>query len=660
MKIKINSKKRLVIVMVLACSLFLCLIFRIGYLQLIKGEWLSTKAAEQQTREIPIEAKRGTIYDTNMKELAVSVTKYTVWCKPVEVKDAKKTSEQLSKILDEDYDDIYKKVNKKKMALVKVKRWIDDKTANKVTKAGLSGIWVAEDNQRYYPYGNFASYVLGHTSSDSSGVAGIELKYDGVLKGTAGKLVVSTDAAGKEIPQGSEQYYEPTTGNGLVLTIDEVIQHYCEKAAQKAYEENNATKVTIIAMDPKTGDIKAMVKKPDYNPNTPTKAIYPYYEKILEECKDDDKKTMAAYSNMWRNTAISDTYEPGSTFKLITSSAGLEEGVVKQNDKFTCNGSVTVEGSKIKCWRSYRPHGAETFKQGVQNSCNPVFVEVGRRLGVSKMYNYIDAFGLNKKTNIDLPGEAGSILYKEKDVGPVELATISFGQSISVTPIQLITSVCSIVNDGNRMQPRLVKAYTDNKGNITKGLDPVKVKQVISKETSAQMREIMESVVTDGGGKIAYLPGYRLGGKTGTAQKVINGTYAQGHYVCSFVGMAPADDPQIVVLAIVDEPTGVMAFGSTTAGPIIKEVMSNTLKYLDVEHKYTEEEKAENVKTKVKVPDVRGLTIEEATKVLEEAKLEANIDNDVDIKKGTVIKDMFPKPGVSVNEGSLISIYFDN
>ena len=659
MKIKINSKKRLVIVMVLACSLFLCLIFRIGYLQLIKGEWLSTKAAEQQTREIPIEAKRGTIYDTNMKELAVSVTKYTVWCKPVEVKDAKKTSEQLSKILDEDYDDIYKKVNKKKMALVKVKRWIDDKTANKVTKAGLSGIWVAEDNQRYYPYGNFASYVLGHTSSDSSGVAGIELKYDGVLKGTAGKLVVSTDAAGKEIPQGSEQYYEPTTGNGLVLTIDEVIQHYCEKAAQKAYEENNATKVTIIAMDPKTGDIKAMVKKPDYNPNTPTKAIYPYYEKILEECKDDDKKTMAAYSNMWRNTAISDTYEPGSTFKLITSSAGLEEGVVKQNDKFTCNGSVTVEGRKIKCWRSYRPHGAETFKQGVQNSCNPVFVEVGRRLGVSKMYNYIDAFGLNKKTNIDLPGEAGSILYKEKDVGPVELATISFGQSISVTPIQLITSVCSIVNDGNRMQPRLVKAYTDNKGNITKGLDPVKVKQVISKETSAQMREIMESVVTDGGGKIAYLPGYRLGGKTGTAQKVINGTYAQGHYVCSFVGMAPADDPQIVVLAIVDEPTGVMAFGSTTAGPIIKEVMSNTLKYLDVEPKYTEEEKAENVKTKVKVPDVRGLTIEEATKVLEEAKLEANIDNDVDIKKGTVIKDMFPKPGVSVNEGSLISIYFD-
>ena len=659
MKIKINSRKRLVVVMVLACSLFLGLIFRIGYLQLIKGEWLSTKASEQQTREIPIEAKRGTIYDTNMKELAVSVTKYTVWCKPVEIKDAKETSEKLAKLLDEEYDDIYKKVNKKNMALVKIKRWIDDDTADKITKAGLSGIWVVEDNQRYYPYGNFASYVLGHTSADSTGVAGIELKYDSVLKGTAGKLIVSTDAAGKEIPQGSEQYYEPTTGNGLVLTIDEVIQHYCEKAAQKAYEENNASKVTIIAMDPKTGDIKALVKKPDYDPNTPTKAIYPVYEELLEECKNDNEK-INAYSAMWRNTAISDTYEPGSTFKLITSSAGLEEGVVKQDDKFTCSGSVMVEGQKIKCWRSYRPHGSETFKQGVQNSCNPVFVEVGRRLGVSKMYDYIEAFGLNKKTGIDLPGEASSIMYKAKDVGPVELATISFGQSISVTPIQLITAVCSIVNDGNRMEPRLVKAYTDNKGNITKEIEPVKVNQVISKETSEQMREIMESVVTEGGGKIAYLPGYRLGGKTGTAQKVINGSYAQGHYVCSFVGMAPADDPQIVVLAIVDEPTGVMQFGSTTAGPIIKEVMSNTLKYLGVEPEYTEEEKSENVKNKVTVPDVRGLTIEDATKVLEEAKLEVNIDNDADIKEGTVIKDMFPKPGASVNEGSLISIYFDN
>ncbi|MBC6696160.1 stage V sporulation protein D [Terrisporobacter mayombei] len=659
MKIRIKSKKRLVVVMVLACSLFLCLIGRIGYLQLVKGEWLSTKASEQQTREIPIEAKRGTIYDTNMKELAVSITKYTVWCKPVEVKDAEKTSKELAKIIDEEYEDVYKKVNKKNVALVKVKRWIDDETADKITKAGLSGIWVAEDNQRYYPYGNFASYVLGHTSSDSTGVAGIELKYDSVLKGTSGKLIVSTDAAGKEIPQGSEQYYEPTTGNGLVLTIDEVIQHYCEKAAQRAYEKNNAAKVTIIAMEPSTGNILAMVNKPDYDPNKPTEAIYPYYEELLNDCKNNDEK-MKAYFSMWRNPAVSDTYEPGSTFKLITSAAGLEEGVVKQDDKFVCKGSVTVGGQKLKCWRSYNPHGTETFKQGVQNSCNPVFIEVGNRLGVSKLYDYIEGFGLTKKTGIDLPGEALGVMYKEKDVGPVELATISFGQSNSLTPIQLITAVSAIVNDGNLMQPRLVKAYTDNKGNITEEVEPVKVRQVISKETSAQMREIMESVVTEGGGKIAYLPGYRLGGKTGTAQKVINGSYAQGKYVCSFVGVAPADDPKIAVLAIVDEPTGVAAFGSQTGGPIIKEVMNNCLKYLGVEPRYTEEEKKENVKNKVEVPDVRGLTIEEATKVLQEAKLEANVDNDIEIKEGTVITDMFPKPGISVNEESLISLYFDN
>lgn len=659
MKIRIKSKKRLVVVMVLACSLFLCLIGRIGYLQLVKGEWLSTKASEQQTREIPIEAKRGTIYDTNMKELAVSITKYTVWCKPVEVKDAEKTSKELAKIIDEEYEDVYKKVNKKNVALVKVKRWIDDETADKITKAGLSGIWVAEDNQRYYPYGNFASYVLGHTSSDSTGVAGIELKYDSVLKGTSGKLIVSTDAAGKEIPQGSEQYYEPTTGNGLVLTIDEVIQHYCEKAAQRAYEKNNAAKVTIIAMEPSTGNILAMVNKPDYDPNKPTEAIYPYYEELLNDCKNNDEK-MKAYFSMWRNPAVSDTYEPGSTFKLITSAAGLEEGVVKQDDKFVCKGSVTVGGQKLKCWKSYNPHGTETFKQGVQNSCNPVFIEVGNRLGVSKLYDYIEGFGLTKKTGIDLPGEALGVMYKEKDVGPVELATISFGQSNSLTPIQLITAVSAIVNDGNLMQPRLVKAYTDNKGNITEEVEPVKVRQVISKETSAQMREIMESVVTEGGGKIAYLPGYRLGGKTGTAQKVINGSYAQGKYVCSFVGVAPADDPKIAVLAIVDEPTGVAAFGSQTGGPIIKEVMNNCLKYLGVEPRYTEEEKKENVKNKVEVPDVRGLTIEEATKVLQEAKLEANVDNDIEIKEGTVITDMFPKPGISVNEESLISLYFDN
>lgn len=646
------------LVLILACSLFFCLIIRTGYLQLIKGEWLSTKASEQQTREIPIEPKRGTIYDANMKELAVSVTKYTVWCKPVEVKDKKDVAEKLASILGKEEEEVSKLVNKKNTALVRIQRWIDDETATKIRDLSLSGIWVAEDNQRYYPYGNFAAYVLGHTAADSTGIAGIEMQYNSKLQGKAGKLIVSTDASGREIPQGSETYYEPVQGNGLVLTIDEVIQHYAEKAIEKAYEVTGAKRVNVIAMDPKTGDILAMASKPDYDPNDSRTAIYPYYQELLEEYSDKEK--INGYYAMWRNPLINDTYEPGSTFKLITSSASVEEGVVSDKDKFVCTGSVTVGGRKIKCWRHYRPHGEQTFAQGVQNSCNPVFVELSNRLGVSKFYDYIEAFGFKSKTGIDLPGEAKGIIYNEKNVGPVELATMSFGQSISVTPIQLITAISAIANDGELMQPRLVKGYTDNKGNVIEEIAPKSVRKVVSEETSKKMLEIAQSVVSDGGGKIAYLPGYRLGGKTGTAQKVVDGVYAQGKYICSFVGIAPTDDPQIVVLATVDEPTEGSLFGSKTAGPIIKEIMSEALPYLGVEPKYTEEEKAENEKVKVVVPDVRNLAIEDAAKVLEESKLKVNLDPDVDVPEGSKVTDMFPKPGVKVSEGSSISIYFDN
>lgn len=654
--IKRISKKRLVLVLILACALFLGLTIRTGYIQLVKGDWLSTKATDQQTREIPIEPKRGTIYDKNMKELAVSVTKYTVWCKPVEIKAKEDAAKKVSEILDKEYEDVYKLVSKKNMALVKIERWIDDDKATKIREAKIAGIWVAEDNQRYYPYGNFAPYVLGHTSGDSQGIAGVEMKYDKHLKGKSGKLIVSTDASGREIPRGMEKYYEPTQGDGLVLTIDEVIQHYTEKAVQKAYELNNAKRVTVVAMDPKTGDILSLASKPDYDPNDPRTPIYPYYQEELDKYEEKDK--LKGYYQMWRNPAVSDTYEPGSTFKLITSSAGLEENVIKDGEKFTCTGSVTIGGRKIKCWRHYRPHGEQTFEQGVQNSCNPVFVEVGSRLGVGKMYDYIEAFGFMDKTGIDLPGEAKGILYNEKNVGPVELATISFGQSISVTPIQLITAISSIANEGNLMQPRVVKAYTDNKGNIVEEIAPKVVRQVISQETSKEIMNIAESVVSEGSGKAAYIPGYRIGGKTGTAQKVIDGKYAQGKYICSFMGVAPSDDPQIVVLAIVDEPTGVSAFGSTTAGPIVKEIMNDSLKYLGVQPKYSEEEKKEFEKTQVVVPNVRDLEIEEAVKVLEEAKLSPNLDTDIEIPKGTKVIDMFPKPGVKVSENSSVILYF--
>lgn len=657
-KIKRISKKRLVAVLIMACCVFFMLIFRTGYLQIVKGDWLTAKALDQQTRDIPIEPKRGTIYDKNMKELAVSVTKYTIWAKPVEIKDKEKAAKVISNLIDEEHEEVLKLLKKKNMALVKVKRWIDDETAEKIREAKLPGIWVAEDNQRYYPYGNFASYVLGHTSDDATGIAGVEMQYDKHLKGKSGRLIVSTDASGREIPHGMEKYYEPVQGNGLVLTIDEVIQHYTEKAVQKAYELNNAKRVTAIAIDPKTGDVLSMASKPDYDPNNSRTPIYPYYEEELEGYGDKDK--IKGYFSMWRNPAVSDTYEPGSTFKLITSSAALEEGVIKEGEKFNCTGSVMVGGRKIKCWRHYKPHGAQEFKQGVQNSCNPVFVELGSRLGVSKMYDYIEGFGFMDTTKLDLPGEAKGILYNEKNVGPVELATISFGQSISVTPMQLISAIGAIANDGKLMQPRVVKELVDNQGNVTESIKPKVVRQVISEDTSNKMMEIAESVVSEGSGKAAYIPGYRIGGKTGTAQKVIDGKYAQGKYICSFVGIAPCDDPQIVVLAIVDEPTGVSAFGSTTAGPIVKEIMNDSLKYLGVEPKYSEEEKQEYEKEKVKVPNIIDLSVEDAIKVLEENKLKPIQDVDTEIKGTAKVVDIFPKPGAEVSVDSGIVIYTEN
>lgn len=644
-------------ILVLACTLFFCLILRTGYLQLLKGDWLTSKATEQQTRDIPIEPKRGTIYDRNMKELAVSVTKYTVWCKPVELKDKKNSIAKVAEIIGEDPDEINKTVSKKNMDLIKIKRWIDDDQATKIREAKLPGIWVAEDNKRYYPYGNFAAYVLGHTSDDASGIAGVELQYDKKLKGKSGKLIISTDASGREIPQGMEKYYEPVQGNGLVLTLDEAIQHYCEKAAQKAYEVNNAKRVTIVAMDPKTGDVLSMVSKPDYDSNQPRKALYPYYEQELKKYTGKDE--IKGLFQMWRNPAVNDTYEPGSTFKLLTSSMALNEDVVTEKENFVCSGTITVAGRTIRCWRHYRPHGKETFRQAVQNSCNPVFVQLGARLGVSKFYHYLQAFGITEKTGIDLPGEAKGIVYNPKKVGPVELATMSFGQSVSVTPMQLLTAISSIANEGKLMQPRIVKGYTDNKGNMVETVQPKEVRQVISKETSKKMMSIAESVISEGGGGAAYIPGYKIGGKTGTAQKVVDGRYAPGKYICSFVGIAPADDPKIALIAIVDEPNGVSAFGSTTAGPIVKEVMTNTLEYMGVKPVYTkEEEKKEFGGKDTMVPDVRGLSVGDAIKELESKKLKADINTDIEIPAKTKIKDMFPKPGVKVNQGSLISIYF--
>ena len=642
MNISGNDNKRIEYTVRVLLCIAVVLVGRLFFLQIIDKSDLQAKNLSQVQVDRKLQSPRGTIYDRNGRPLAMSVVTKSLYADPKMIKQSpSEVAELIVPYVTMSKEDIVKSLQED-TAFVWIDRMMEPEKSKAVAQLiedkNLEGLNFVEESKRYYPNGNLAAQVLGFVGTDDKGLDGLEMVLDDELKGGIQKELVATDRKGNAIFGSVLSKYLPDKGKSVTLTIDASIQFIAERALDKAMEDTGAKHASVIVMDPKTGEILAMANRPTYDPN--------HYSQGSEED--------------FKNIAVTNLYEPGSTFKLITSSSALEEGVIKDGEKFTCTGSVTVGGRKIKCWRHYRPHGTQEFKQAVQNSCNPVFVELGSRLGVGKMYDYIESFGLMDKTGIDLPGEAKGILYNEKNVGPVELATISFGQSISVTPIQLITAISSIANGGDLMQPRVVKSYTDNKGNITETVKPKKVRSVISKETSKKMLEIAESVVTEGGGKIAYIPGYRLGGKTGTAQKVIDGKYAPGKYICSFVGIAPCDDPQIVVLAIVDEPTGVSAFGSTTAGPIVKEIMNDSLKYLGVKPVYKEEEKAEYEKKQVKVPDVRNLKIGDAVKALEDAKLKPDLDADIELPEDTKVKDIFPKPGVKVNEDSSITLYFEN
>ncbi len=650
------NKKRLVIALLSICIIFFLLIFRLGWIQIVNGEKLRMSAIQQQTRDVPIPAKRGTIYDRNGKELAISVTTYTVWATPSEIESPDVTAKSLANILDEEEEIILDKISNKKTGLVKIAKWIDKDKADLIIKEKLQGIRIAEDNKRFYPYGNFASYVLGHTTDDNRGLVGIELEYDKVLSGLPGRWIKNTDAAGRQLPYGIEKYYEPENGLNVILTIDEVIQHFAEKAVENGLVKTNSKRIMAIVMEPNTGDILAMAVKPDYDPNNPRIPLDETEREKYESLSSEEKQIL--WNQMWRNPIISDTYEPGSTFKLITSAAGLEEGVVEPDSPFYSPGYAIVAGQKIKCWRSYRPHGHQTFTEGVQNSCNPVFIEVAQKLGIDKYYKYLEGFGFTQKTGIDLPGEGGPIVQNKSVAGPVELATMSFGHGISITPIQLITAISAIANDGKLMEPRLVKELTDDSGNVIHRYDPKFIRQVISEKTSKELRLIMESVVSDGSGKNAYIPGYRLGGKTGTAEKIVNGRYSSGDVYSSFVAVAPVDNPKVAVLVVCDEPQGIH-FGSLTAAPIAKEIMEDTLRYLEIEPQYTEEEKEEFEKNQVVIPEVRSLKLYEATNILSESNLQYSTEP-MDIEsKDAVVLDQFPKPGEKVSEKSIIILYVE-
>lgn len=657
-------KKRIIIGFVMICLASVALCFRVGWLQIVTGDEYSKKALESQTRDVPIPAKRGVIYDRNGKELAISAVTFSVWARPDTVmhqnkkqtpeENVERISKALSQKLNMPQEEVAGLISKKR-ALIKVAKYVDKPTADAIRQENLSGIEIAEDVKRYYPLGPFASQVLGSVTDDNNGLAGLELKYNQYLSGVSGRWIKNTDVNGNSLAYGMEKYYKAEDGLNLTLTIDEVIQHYVEKALDTVEANTQADRVMCIVMAPKTGDILAMGMTPDYDPNNPRVPLNKDEAAKLEPMLNSQK--IEFWNAMWRNPMVSDTYEPGSTFKLLTTSMALEEGLTNPNEHFVCTGSTVVAGVTLHCWRPHNPHGDETLIQAVENSCNPVFVELSRRLGIEKYYEYLELFGLTDRTGIDYPGEGYAILQNKKTAGPVGLATMSYGQGIAVTPIQLVTAISAFGSDGKIMQPRLVKELTDSDGNVVEKFEPEVVRQAISKQTAEEMRMIMESEVANGGGGTAKIAGYRIGGKTGTANKAKNGGYSQETY-SSFIGMAPMNDPQVTVLVIVDNPKGVK-YGSQTAAPGVKMILQDTLRYLGVQPQYTQEEQKQIDSGKAIVPDVRGKSFaEEAIGILGAASLTYTVSPALtDGNTDFIVKDQYPKPGEKINVGGTVYLY---
>lgn len=555
-------------------AVFFVLMFlggRLVYLMVFCSEYYGQKAEDLHERERDIKAARGRIIDATGKILATNKSVCTISVIHSQIDEPEKVIAALQKELGLTEEEVRKRVEKVS-SIERVKTNVDKETGDRIRAYGLSGIKVDEDYKRYYPLDTMASTVLGFTGADNQGILGLEVKYDSYLQGTSGKILTLTDARGIEIENAGETRLEPVNGYDLYISMDSNIQQYCEQAAEKAYIKKQADEVSVIVMNPQNGEIMAMVNYPEFNLNEPFTLIE---EMGADETESADKK-QELLNRMWRNPCISDTYEPGSTFKIITAAAALEEGVVSLTDQFYCPGYKLVEDRRIRCAKT-SGHGAETFETGIMNSCNPVFIELGERLGVENYYKYFKQFGLTQKTGIDLPGEAATIMHKQENVGPVELATISFGQSFQITPIQLVTTVSSIINGGTRITPHFGVEVRETDGTLVETFSYDKREEICSGETSETMQYLLEKVVSEGGGKNAKIEGYAIGGKTATSQTLPR---SEHRYISSFLGFAPADDPKVLVIAIINNPKGTY-YGGLIAAPVVKEIMENILPYLD-------------------------------------------------------------------------------
>lgn len=572
---QIYHKKKIVFTFFAFVLLLMGLMGRLAYIMLFRSEYYSEKAVDLHERERSIKAARGRILDRNGIVLADNRVVCTISVIHSQIEEPEKVAAYLSETLDIDYDTVWKRVNKYS-SIERIKNNVDKAVGDEIRKQNLSGVKVDEDYKRFYPYSTLASKVLGFTGADNQGILGLEVKYDDVLQGKNGTILTVTDAKGLELAQTGESRIEPVAGNDLTLTLDMNIQSYATQLAMQVMEAKEAEGVSIIVMNPNTGAVLAMVDVPEYDLNHPFELEYAYGDKTQEMLDSVSQNTTLAANRMWRNGCINDTYEPGSTFKIITAAAGLESKVVRVDEQFNCPGFCIVEDRKIRCHKT-QGHGAETFLTATMNSCNPVFINVGLRLGVDRYYAYFEKFGLLNKTGIDLPGEAGTIMHKKENMGMVELATVSFGQSFQITPIQLITTVSSLINGGHRVTPHLADHVTDS---ITENVTQFTFRTkdgIISDETGATLRMMLEKVVSEGGGKKAYIEGYSIGGKTATSQTLPRGT---GQYIASFIGFEPADDPQIIALVTIKKPQGVY-YGGQIAAPVIRTLYENILPYLE-------------------------------------------------------------------------------
>lgn len=577
-KSKTYNRKSLFYVIIIVIILALLLIFRLGYLMIYQSVHYGDMARQVHERERPIKAQRGKIYDRNGVEIAGNKPVSTISVIHSQIKDPERVIEVLAKELDISQEIVRKRVEKVS-SIERVKSNVDKKVSDAIREYDLDGVMVDEDYKRFYPLESLASKVIGFTGSDNQGIIGLEVKYDSILKGIDGTILTLTTARGVEIENAAENRIEPIAGNNLYVSLDINIQKYAQQAALKVMEAKNAKSVKLIVMNPQNGEIYACVNAPEFNLNAP------YSLGIENEDSLTDKEKSEQLNAMWRNACISDTYEPGSAFKIITATSAFEKGVVKLTDSFFCPGYKKVEDRMIRCHKA-GGHGAENFVEGIQNSCNPVFMEIGARVGTKDMYKTFQSLGLFEKTGVDLPGEAASIMHKEENIGAVELATISFGQSFQITPLQLLRAASAVVNGGKLVTPHLGVSIENQDGSFVKKLDYKEKEGAVSKETSETMKSLLESVVSEGTGNKAYVAGFRIGGKTATSEKLPRRT---GKYIASFLGFASAENPQVMALVLIDEPEGIY-YGGTIAAPVVGELFENILPFMGITPEYTEGE----------------------------------------------------------------------